>query len=169
VPVTTIFVTHDQEEAFEVADRVVVMNRGAIEQEGTPQEVFEHPVNEFVMDFLGQVNVFQGRIHEGKAVIGGLEIALPGARGNGPARVFVRPHELDLDTRQNGVPSLPATVKHVTPSGSVTRVLVAVHGDGTELNVDMPPTRSAALGLRKGDTVYVAPRRVRVFEPEYVI
>src|SRR5262249_4228683 len=61
IHMTSIFVTHDQEEAFSVADRVVVMNRGRIEQEGTPAEVFEHPVNGFVMDFLGNVNVFHGR------------------------------------------------------------------------------------------------------------
>ena len=67
--VTSIFVTHDQEEAFEVADRVVVMNRGRIEQIGTPQEIFDHPANAFVMDFLGNVNVFHGRIHDGKAFL----------------------------------------------------------------------------------------------------
>jgi len=74
VPVTTIFVTHDQEEAFEVADRVVVMNAGQIEQEGTPEAVFEHPANPFVMDFLGQVNVFHGRVVAGKAIVGELEL-----------------------------------------------------------------------------------------------
>ena len=69
---TTVFVTHDQEEAFEVADQVVVMNRGRIEQVGTPEEVFEHPANGFVMDFLGNVNVFHGRVEGGRAVAGAL-------------------------------------------------------------------------------------------------
>jgi len=169
VPVTTIFVTHDQEEAFEVADRVVVMNHGRIEQQGTPHDIFEHPASEFVMDFLGQVNVFHGRVHDGKAFIGGLEIELPGARSNGPTRVFARPHELDLQRHRSEVPGLAATVKHIVPAGSVTRVLVAVDDDGTELNIDLPPDRSAELRLRRGDTVYVSPRKVRVFEPEYSI
>src|SRR6202041_1472591 len=71
--VTSIFVTHDQEEAFEVADQVVVMNRGRIEQLGTPEEVFEHPANAFVMDFLGNVNVFHGRVQGGVAQLGSLQ------------------------------------------------------------------------------------------------
>jgi sulfate/thiosulfate transport system ATP-binding protein len=169
VPVTTIFVTHDQEEAFEVSDRVVVMNRGRIEQDGTPDEVFEHPANEFVMDFLGQVNVFHGRVHEGKATVGGMEFDLPGSRVSGETKVFVRPHELDLQTHQNGTPSLAAVVRHVTPAGSVTRVLVSVTETGMELTVELPPDRSAELKLKKGDTVFVAPRKVRVFEPDYTI
>jgi sulfate transport system ATP-binding protein len=169
VPVTTIFVTHDQEEAFEVADRVVVMNAGRIEQAGTPQEVFDHPANPFVMDFLGQVNVFHGRVHDGKAIVGGLEFDVPEYRANGPAKVFVRPHELDLATHANGTRSLPATVKHVVPAGAVTRVLVAVRDGGMELNVDLPPVRSAELKLKKGDSVFVAPRKVRVFDPDYSI
>ncbi len=169
VPVTTIFVTHDQEEAFEVADRVVVMNAGRIEQDGTPDDVFEHPANEFVMDFLGQVNVFHGRVHNGTATIGGLEIAVPGSRVSGDTKVFVRPHELDLQTAPNGTPSLPAVVLHVTPAGSVTRVLVSVVANGMELTVELPPDRSAELKLKKGDTVFVAPRKVRVFELDYAI
>lgn len=68
--VTSIFVTHDQEEAFEVADRVVVLNKGRIEQYGTPLEVFEHPKNEFVMDFLGNVNKLPVRVEGGRAALG---------------------------------------------------------------------------------------------------
>src|SRR6185295_11810226 len=71
IHVTSVFVTHDQEEAFEVSDRVVVMNHGKIEQVGTPAEVFEHPANAFVMDFLGNVNVFRGMVDDGKPVITG--------------------------------------------------------------------------------------------------
>src|SRR5207342_2230369 len=67
IHMTSVFVTHDQEEAFEVADQVVVMNKGRVEQSGTPQEVFDHPANPFVMDFLGNVNVFHGRVQDGLA------------------------------------------------------------------------------------------------------
>ncbi len=169
VPVTTIFVTHDQEEAFEVSDRVVVMNAGKIEQTGTPQEVFEHPANAFVMDFLGQVNVFHGRVHEGKAMVGELTFDLPQPREDGPTKVFVRPHELDLALHANGTASMPATVKHIVPAGAVTRVLVSVVETGLELNIDLPPYRSAELNLKKGDAVFVLPRKVRVFEPDYAI
>lgn len=172
IPVTTIFVTHDQEEAFEVADRVVVMNAGRIEQEGTPNEVFEHPANPFVMDFLGQVNVFQGRVHEGKAIVGGVELDCPGYshEDSGPARVYVRPHELDIETSANGSGRLPARVLHVNPAGSITRVQVDVPQIG-ELSVELSRDRSVELSLKKGDSVYIAPRRVRVFgaDPEYSI
>ena len=76
---TSVLVTHDQEEALEVADRVVVMNQAKIEQVGTPAEVFHHPASEFVMDFLGHVNVFHGRIEDGRAVLGQLALDVPGA------------------------------------------------------------------------------------------
>jgi len=173
VPVTTVFVTHDQEEAFEVADRVVVMNGGRIEQAGSPEDVFEHPATPFVMDFLGQVNVFHGRLHEGKAIVGGLELECPeySHHDSGPARVYVRPHELDIETEPNGSGRMPARVTHVNPAGAVTRVQVRVPDIGMELSVELSKDRSAELALKKGDEVFVAPRRVRVFgpAPEYSI
>src|SRR6516225_3660280 len=107
--VTSIFVTHDQEEAFEVADRVVVMNRGRVEQIGTPQEIFEHPANAFVMDFLGNVNVFHARLENGKAKVGNTELPYPDyphAEGR-DAAVYVRPHELEIDRGSPGPSSLP--------------------------------------------------------------
>src|SRR6185436_3227138 len=93
IHVTSVFVTHDQEEAFEVADRVVVMNRGRIEQTGTPEEVFEHPANAFVMDFLGNVNVFHGRAAIELAKLGSLGAEDP----EHPLTAYVRPHELEVD------------------------------------------------------------------------
>jgi sulfate transport system ATP-binding protein len=173
VPVTTIFVTHDQEEAFEVADTVVVMNQGRIEQEGTPEHVFEHPANPFVMDFLGQVNVFHGRVLDGKAFVGGVELD---CHGHAPldsrsARVYVRPHEVDIETDPNGSGRLAARVTHVNPAGAVTRVQVQVPDMDAEISVELSRDRSAALNLKKGDEVFVAPRKVRVFgpDPEYTI
>jgi sulfate transport system ATP-binding protein len=175
VPVTTIFVTHDQEEAFEVADRVVVMNAGRVEQQGTPEEVFDHPANPFVMDFLGQVNVFHGRVVAGKAIVGGMELDCHGhtPHDSGPARVYVRPHEVDIevDPSPDGSGRLPATVTHVNPAGAVTRVQVQVPDIDMEISVELSKDRSAALNLKKGDEVFVAPRKVRVFgpAPEYSI
>jgi sulfate transport system ATP-binding protein len=173
VPVTTIFVTHDQEEAFEVADRIVVMNGGRIEQQGKPAEVFDHPANPFVMDFLGQVNVFHGRVVAGKAIVGGVELDCHGHPPHepGPARVYVRPHEVDIETDPNGSGRLPATVTHVNPAGAVTRVQVQVPDMDMEISVELSKDRSAELRLKKGDAVFVAPRKVRVFgpAPEYTI
>jgi sulfate transport system ATP-binding protein len=173
-PVTTVFVTHDQEEAFEVADRVVVMNKGKVEQDGSPRDVFEHPASPFVMDFVGRVNVFHARLHEGKAIIGDLEWDCPEHNGRepGPAWVYVRPHELELETRRNGTASLPARVAHISPAGAVVRVLLKLAEQGRELNVEVPRERYAQLGLSKGDPVFVSPRRARVFlptEPDYSI
>ena len=77
IHLTSVFVTHDQEEALELADRVVVMNEGEIEQDGTPEEVFEHPATPFVMNFLGNVNIFHGRVQGGKALLGPLAVHYP--------------------------------------------------------------------------------------------
>jgi len=170
-PVTTIFVTHDQEEAFEVADRVVIMNHGKIEQTGTPAEVFEKPANAFVMDFLGQANLFHGGVRDGKAVVGELEFDCPDYAGLtfGPANIYIRPHELDLASAPNGEQSLEAKVMHVAPAGSVTRVSVRIANRESPVSVELSPQRFAELGVCKGDIVYVTPRRVRVFTDNYVI
>jgi sulfate transport system ATP-binding protein len=121
IHVTSVFVTHDQEEAFEVADRVVVMNRGRIEQVGTPEEVFEHPANGFVMDFLGNVNVFHGRVEGGRAVAGGLELAVPrlarrgetGDRLRAPERARDRPHGRGaLEPARRGAAHQPRRHRH---------------------------------------------------------
>ncbi len=145
VPCTTVLVTHDQEEAFEVADRVVVMNQGRVEQVGSPQEVFERPASAFVMGFLGNVNVFHGRVQD------------------------VRPHGLG-HAASNGYGAAaangaPATVLHVYPAGAMARVRLAA-GDGTPLNVEVSPERCRELGLRPGSTVLVSPRNARVFVPQ---
>lgn len=171
IGVTSLFVTHDQEEAFEVADRVVVMGQGRIEQEGTPQEVFDHPANAFVMDFLGNVNIFHGRVRGGRARLGGLEVDCPDyphdeERG---AKVYVRPHELDIDHQPVDAKSFPARVVHASPAGSVARVQLQALDLDTVIQVDLPSARYAELALKAGDKVYVLPRRARVFAPDYSI
>jgi sulfate transport system ATP-binding protein len=172
IGVTSVFVTHDQEEAFEVADRVVVMRGGRIEQASTPQEVFDHPANAYVMDFLGNVNGFNGRLHRGRALLGNCEVHCPEYAGqSGQHAVYVRPHELDIEHHANGSGGLRAKVLHVNPAGSVTRVQLLALELERVVHADLSPERYAELALQPGDTVYVAPRRVRVFssEPEYSI
>ncbi|MFM8803676.1 MAG: sulfate/molybdate ABC transporter ATP-binding protein [Planctomycetia bacterium] len=182
IGMTSVFVTHDQEEAFELADEVVVMNHGKIEQRGTPDEVFEHPATPFVMDFLGNVNVFHGRVEKGQAFWHGIPIDYPDyphdqAR---PARVYLRPHELDI-ARTNGQPngtggtaangSLPASVLRVSRSGAIARVSCRPDGSEGELHVDLPADAARELALQVGERVTITPRKVRVFlpDPEYVI
>lgn len=93
-----------------------------------------------------------------------MAVDVPHAEG-GPVKLYVRPHELDILAEGAGDAGLAARVVHVNPLGSVTRVLVAVPDFNAEVNVDVTPERSRALALRKGDAVYVAPQRVRVFGP----
>ncbi|HEY1598063.1 MAG TPA: sulfate/molybdate ABC transporter ATP-binding protein [Pirellulales bacterium] len=168
IRVTSIFVTHDQEEAFEVADKVVVMHGGRIEQEGTPQDVFEHPANAFVMDFLGNVNVFHGRLQSGRAHVGGLELEYPDYPHDEamPATLYVRPHELDLEHSPTGTGSLRVLVDRVNPAGSVAKIFVRSEEFGIGMHVELSAERYAELRVRPGDSLYVSPRKVRVFVPD---
>jgi sulfate transport system ATP-binding protein len=174
---TSVFVTHDQEEAFEVADQVVVMRAGRVEQVGTPQEVFDHPANSFVMDFLGSVNVLPGRVangvfrstlsHGDNGHTRRLEVAYPDYphREARPASVYVRPHDLDIDPTADGTAGLAARVLHVNPAGPVARVRLLLSDGDTSVHADVSRERYAELGLKTGDTVYVSPRRAHVFVP----
>jgi sulfate/thiosulfate transport system ATP-binding protein len=168
---TSVLVTHDQEEAFEVADRVVVMNHGKVEQAGTPADVFEHPANPFVMDFLGNVNVFHGRVESGHAMVGNLKLAYPDYPHAEPqaATLYMRPHELDIALVQNGTPGLRASVNRVNPTGSLARIGLSAIDHDTDIQVDLSMERYAELKLKPGDTVFVLPKKVRVFMPDYVI
>lgn len=163
IRVTSIFVTHDQEEAFEVADRVVVMNKGRVEQVGTPAEVFEHPANAFVMDFLGHVNVFHGRVEAGKAHLGPLSLDYPehtDAEAR-PAAGYSRPHEIEVRRNDTGNGGLWATLRAVNAAGSVIKLeLQAKHGP---IQVDLPRDRYELLQPTLGESFYVRPTRVRVF------
>jgi sulfate transport system ATP-binding protein len=170
IHVTSILVTHDQEEALEVADRVVVMNQGRIEQIGTPEEVFHYPATQFVMEFLGQVNVFHGRVQGGKAMLG--EVALDGhffpGKDQGAAKVYMRPHELDIKLYRNGAPSFEATVSRINPAGSIAKVTTRTR-DGQEVLVDLSLDDYQRLGLSEGNNVYIYPKNARVFLPDYEI
>jgi len=169
--VTSVFVTHDQEEAFEVADRVVIMSQGRIEQTGTPAEIFEHPANPFVMDFLGNVNVFHGHVQKGRARLGNIEVAYPDYPHDESrqATAFVRAHELEIVRARNGRPALEATVTHINPARPVVKVRVHSKTFGVDLAVDVSWDRYAELQLQVGDTVYVSPRQLRVFVQDYAI
>jgi len=166
--VTSLFVTHDQEEAFEVADEVVVMHGGRIEQVGTPQEVFDNPANAFVMDFLGNVNVFHGRVRNGQALVGQAEISYPEYPHDEEkhATIYVRPHELDVARSPNGRGGVEAKVLHINPAGPRARLQLLATDFGAPLQVEVSLERLKELQLRSGELVYVSPRRVRVFMPE---
>src|SRR5450830_1432444 len=122
--VTSIFVTHDQEEALEVADRVVLMNQGKVEQSGSPQEVWDHPASPFVYGFLGDVNLFHGRAHEGQVHLEGLQIDSPEHAGaqNAKAFAYVRPHDLDVQRYSPGAQGIVAKLTRVRVIGPIARL-----------------------------------------------
>ncbi|MBI5924431.1 MAG: sulfate ABC transporter ATP-binding protein [Aquabacterium sp.] len=160
--ITSVFVTHDQEEAMEVADRIVVMNQGRIEQEGTPDEVYDHPATPFVLQFLGDVNLFHGRDHAPGAVV-----SSAGAAAD--AVSYVRPHEIQVLARaEEG--SLPVSLVHTLTVGPNTR-LEFKRADGVgEIDVELPRSEYAALRdsgiLQPGAVAYLKPRRIRRFSAE---
>ncbi len=170
IHVTSVFVTHDQEEALELADRVVVMDEGRIEQIGAPDEVFHHPRTEFVMNFLGQVNLFGGRVEDGKVLFSTLALDSPqhAQLPNQPVKVFVRPHEFEVNTQTNGQVNMRATVSRVHSAGPNVR-LQLVAESGESLSVELPQERFRELGIRLGTQVFLTPRDVKVFVADYVI
>ena len=172
--VTSIFVTHDQEEAFEVADKVVVLNKGRVEQQGAPIAVFEHPANEFVMDFLGNVNKLPVRVEGGRALLGETStVELParlfGAGANGRTDAYIRPHELDISRTADGVNCLLGKIVHINPAGSVVKVRLMAEDFGLMINVDITLDRYRALALKPNETVYVTPKNAKIFESDYTI
>jgi sulfate transport system ATP-binding protein len=164
--VTSIFVTHDQEEALEAADRVVLMNQGRVEQVGTPPEVYAHPATPFVYDFLGDVNLFRGRVEQGKAFIGPLEFDVPGHpdREARIATLYIRPHQLEIEREGSGEQQFRARVVHVNAAGPMVKVdLTAEWGD--PVRVEVSQDRFRALALEAGTDVFVRPRDMSIFTP----
>jgi sulfate transport system ATP-binding protein len=164
IRLTSVFVTHDQEEALDVADRVVVMNRGRIEQMGTPQEVFEHPATPFVMTFIGQSAVFAGTVQGGKAFLGPLAVDYPAHlhEESLPASGYARPHELEVSRVENGGGGLWATLRHASPAGAVVKLDLS-DGEGRSLQAEVTREQSEALQPRVGERLYVKPRKLRIF------
>ena len=168
IHLTSVFVTHDQEEALELADRVVVMNQGQVEQVGSPQGVFDHPETPFVMNFLGSVNIFHGRVESGRAHLGPLSVDYPEhpEAEPRPAAGYSRPHELEVGRSAETEGGLWATLRLVNATSSV----VKLGFDSSEgfLQVDLARDRYEELRPQVGDSLYVRPRKVRVFvEPAH--
>jgi sulfate transport system ATP-binding protein len=166
---TSVFVTHDQDEAFEVADRVVIMNRGRIEQTGAPEEIFHHPANGFVMHFLGNVNIFHGRVDHATG-LGRLELVQHGRSRSedGATAVYVRPHELTLHRHREGEHPIEGRVAHVRTIGLSVRVSLATAA-GREFQVELPQADFQALSLQKGDIAFAVAKRAKVFQDDYSI
>ncbi|QLI82992.1 sulfate ABC transporter ATP-binding protein [Chitinibacter fontanus] len=159
IHVTSVFVTHDQEEALEVADRVVVMNKGQIEQIGSPSEVYDTPASPFVYQFLGDVNLFQSRVHEGWAQVGSAKFAASEASEH--ATVYVRPHEIDL-SRIATPGAISGTITHIRLLGATVRLEVEVP-DHDVVEVELTRERQQEGAWQVAETVYLIPREAKVY------
>ncbi|MCG3195834.1 MAG: Sulfate/thiosulfate import ATP-binding protein CysA [bacterium] len=170
IHVTSVFVTHDQEEALEVADRVVIMNEGRIEQVGSPEEVYHHPKTPFVYNFLGNVNLFHSRVENGKAYLGNTLIEVPktGIHDSREAKVFIRPHLLNIERSQNGRTAFGARILHLNPAGPMVKVELETEW-GDNILVELSQDRYRTLGLRKEEYVYVSPKEFQVYAEDYSI
>ncbi len=166
IHVTSVFVTHDQEEALEVSDRVVVINRGKVEQIGTPESVYDHPATPFVANFLGSVNLFHGRVEDGHLHLGEHALVLGADRGSeGKAVAFVRPHEFDIVPGWGDGGGLPATIVRVVSVGPSAQIELS-RRDGELIEVTIARDTFHLLGLSEGDQVSLRPRHIRVFQAE---
>lgn len=154
VNVTTLFVTHDQEEAMEVADEIVVMNQGRVEQVGTPAEIYDHPASPFVMSFIGPVNVLPGN--------SGIQ---PESGSVSPSdQVFLRPHDIVIQT-QADEDGTPAKVEHIIHLGWEIRVELLLNL-GQRINAHLSREQFNQLDLKEDQRVYVKPKNAKVF-PAY--
>ena len=160
IHVTSVFVTHDQEEALEVADRIVVMNKGKIEQSGTPDQVYEHPANPFVLNFLGNVNLFHGRLNQ----------PVGGQHESGSDSIsYVRSHDIEIERAPQDFTALPAVVTHIRKLGPTIRVTLAIEGNTELVEAELTRDVFQGLGLQEEERVFVRPRQVRVFAEDYQI
>ena len=163
--VCSVLVTHDQEEALEVADLVVVMSRGRIEQVGTPQEIFERPASAFVMDFIGKVNVFAGRVERGRVHAGDFILPYPEYphEAPSPARVYIRPHELQIQRTPDEQTDPPATIARLYPTIAGVRVELECERWAEPLSAHLSEERANLLQLKRGESVFLSARRAHVF------
>ena len=163
--VTSIFVTHDQEEALEVADQVVLMNKGKVEQLGTPDSVYNHPASPFVYGFLGNVNLFHGRVHEGVLASGGVNFDVPDHAEVQDTQgiAYVRPHDLDVDRYIAGAEGIVVKLRRAHAIGPLAQLDLEREDNAQLIEAVIPNERFAQLQLKEGETLLVRPKRMQVF------
>jgi sulfate transport system ATP-binding protein len=163
--ITSVFVTHDQEEALEVADRIVVMNEGRIEQAGTPEAVYDDPSNPFVYNFLGSVNLFHGRIDRGRIRTGNVELEAPEhpEAHDAPGVGFARPHDILVQRQAAEGPAIEAIVRDIHVIGPLVRLELKRRDTGDPVEAELSKEVFRDLGVRVGEFVFVKPKKLRVF------
>lgn len=159
--VTSILVTHDQEEALEVSDEIVVMNHGKIEQTGSAENLYRTPRNAFVTEFLGETDAFEGRIEKGMWHYNGFSWPLNGTHPwqEQNAVGYVRPHEWKMD---KDAPMLQAQIEKIHISGSLTHLLLNTE-DKQTVHVDFATTEAGKLQLQIGQTLSISPKQIYIF------
>lgn len=171
-PITSVFVTHDQEEALDVADRIVILNKGKIEQIGTPEEVYENPSNAFVYDFLGNVNLFHGRITQGKVQIGSMEFDAPehnNTKNLTNTISYARPHDIEI-RRDADAGFIKAKILFIRAVGPTVNLELKRIDTEEYLEAELNKDAYKKLNLKENEEVYVRPKDVRTFIPEdYII
>jgi len=167
--ISSVFVTHDQEEALEVSDRIVLMNKGRIEQIGSPREIYNEPATSFAYGFIGTVNEFRGRVEGNYVRVG--EDLLPHGRTDlhdGSSVVaFARPHETEI-VKGESREGVAAKVNRILNNGAITRVELIANGDARQgkkdyFEVEVTPADLAALELATGEHVRIKSRRLSLF------
>ena len=156
--VTTVIVTHDQEEAMEVADRIVVMNEGRIEQIGTPAEIYDHPATPFVMGFVGAVNVLPG------GTLPRLTAATP---DGADTPLFIRPHDVEI-LSEGQSDTVPAQLRRLSHLGRDVQAELVL-ADGQVITAQIPRERMNMAAFQVGDQLHVRSREARTFVPDYSI
>ncbi|NTW71252.1 MAG: sulfate ABC transporter ATP-binding protein [Eubacteriaceae bacterium] len=148
-PITSVFVTHDQEEALDVADRIVILNQGKIEQIGTPEEVYDNPANPFVYNFLGNVNLFHRRVEDGKNIIN-----------------YSRPHDIEIRLEEDEGEFTLAEILFIRAIGPIVNIELKRLDTGDFIEAEISREVFKDLGLAERKKVFVRPRDFRVFTPD---
>ncbi|MGB3277007.1 MAG: TOBE-like domain-containing protein, partial [Castellaniella sp.] len=165
---TSLFVTHDQEEALEVADEVVIMNKGRVEQQGAPQAVYDTPETAFVYGFLGHVNLFQGRVRDGRLHTGGAAIEMPGLEGaaDAPGTAYVRPHDIQIEplpAEPSADPGLRVNLQRAHAFGPLAQLELRREDTQEIIEVVMPSLEFDRIRAQGHRRFIARPRQARVF------
>ena len=169
--ITTLLVTHDQQEALEISEHVVVLSDGRVAQAGTPEEIYDRPATPFVASFVGGTSMLRGRIHSGRARVGSLVVEAPRSGREGEeVHVFVRPHDIKLVKPAQGSLAADATsrVERLKPVGGYVKVLLKLP-TGETVTVELPRAEFEHLGVVEGDHVQADLRMAKVFLGDYSI
>jgi len=168
--ITSIFVTHDQEEAMELANYIVIMHEGLIAQHGSPEDVYNNPASPFVYNFLGNVNLFHGRIRKGKAIIGNSEIPLDECKDGDVenAMFYVRPHQMSINLSGRDDNYFPARVMRINPAGVQVKIEL-VSRWGQNFDVEVSHDIFHTMQIETGMEVYVSLKGARIFTEDYMI